>query len=154
MTIHPARAVAGLGLGAVGFVVGVAALAIVLARLLVNAGMPIHPADLATLNDVVAVLPFVAGFALANLVAAAGLLVGSEWAQRLAVAVSGVGVLVGSFGLFLVVAGHNPAATGRSVRAYTDGVEILATFTVSYLVVLGLLAVARQPLRRFVRGAA
>src|SRR4029079_17890057 len=62
MTIHPARAVAGLGLGAAGFVVGVAALAVVLAKLLVNAGMPAQRADVATLNDVVAVLPFVIGF--------------------------------------------------------------------------------------------
>ena len=79
---------------------------------------------------------------------------GSAWAQRLAVTVAGIGVIVGAFGLFLMVAGHNAAAAGRSARAYTDGVEILATFTVSYLVVLGLLAVARQPIRQIIRGAA
>ena len=43
MTIHPARAVAGLALAAAGFVVGVAALAVLLAKLLVNAGMPAQP---------------------------------------------------------------------------------------------------------------
>ncbi len=154
MTIHPARAVAGLGLAAAGFMVGIAALAVVLARLLVNAGMPIHPGDLATLNDVVAVLPFVVAFAVANLVAAAGLFVGTEWAGRLAVAVSGVGIAAGSFGLFLMIAGGHPVASARAVRAYTDGIEILTAFTISYLVVLGLLAVARQPIRRVLRGAA
>jgi|KBSMisStaDraftv2_1062788.scaffolds.fasta_scaffold874015_1 hypothetical protein len=154
MTIHPARAVAGLALGAAGFVVGVAALAVLLAKLLVNAGMPAQPADVATLNDVVAVLPFVIGFAGVNLVAAAGMVLGSDWAQRLAVIVSSAGIVIGAFGLFLVVVGHDPFATSASARAYTDGVEILATFTVTYLVVLGLVAVARQPIRRFVRGAA
>jgi len=160
MTIHPARAVAGLGLAAAGFVVGIAALAVVLARLLVNAGMPIHPGDLATLNDVVAVLPFVVAFALANLVAAAGLFLGTGWAGRLAVAVSGLGIVTGTFGLFLMIAGGAPVASARAARAHTDGVEILATFTVSYLVVLGLLVVARQPIgrvrrvRRVLRGAA
>jgi hypothetical protein len=153
MTIHPARAVAGLGLAAAGFMVGIAALAVVLARLLVNAGMPIHPGDLATLNDVVAVLPFVVAFAVANLVAAAGLFVGTEWAGRLAVAVSGVGIAAGSFGLFLMIAGGHPASA-RAARSYTDGLEILTAFTVSYLVVLGLLVVARQPIRRVLRGAA
>ena len=154
MTIHPARAVAGLALAAAGFVVGVAALAVLLARLLVSAGMPIHPADLATLEDVVAVLPFIVGFAVANLIAAAGLFVGTEWAQRLAISVSSLGIVAGSFGLFLMIAGRDPFAGPRSVRAYTDGVEILATFTVVYLVVIGLVAVARQPIRRIVRGAA
>ena len=117
MTIHPARAVAGLALGAAGFVVGVAALAVLLAKLLVNAGMPAQPADVATLNDVVAVLPFVIGFAGVNVVAAAGLVLGSDWAQRLAVIVSSAGVVIGAFGLFLVVAGHDPFATGASARA-------------------------------------
>ena len=155
MTIHPARTAAGLALGAAGFVVGVAALAVILARLLVIAGMPIQPGDLATLEDLVAVLPFVVGFSVANLLAATGLLLGTDRADRLAITVSGLGIVFGSFGLFLMVAGRDPFASARSARGYVDGVEIVATFTVVYLVVLGLLAVVRQPIRRrILRGAA
>jgi hypothetical protein len=153
MTIHPARAAAALGFAAAGFVVGIAVLAIVLVKLLVQAGMPVHPADLATLEDVVAVLPFVGAFAIGNLVAAVALLVGTAWAERLAFAIAGLGAAVGAFGLFLVVAGADPFAGGRAAQGYADGIGIMATFTVGYLLAFGLLAVAHLPVGRVARGA-
>lgn len=154
MTFHPARVAAGVSLAATGLVVGVATLAIVLARLLVNAGMPVHPGDLATLDDVVAVLPFVATFAIANIVGAFGLMAGAAWSDRLAFAVAGVGAVVGAFGLFLIVAGRDPSATGSAARAFAEGVGIVGTFTIGYLLVLGLVAAARRPVGRTVRGVA
>ena len=154
MTIHPARAVAGLALAAAGFVVGVAALAVLLARLLVGAGMPDpprRPRDSRGRRRRAAVRLRVRRCEHRR----------RRWpvhGHRMGAAPRGHGfgrrIVAGSFGLFLMVAGRDPFASPRSVRAYTDGVEILATFTVVYLVVIGLVAVARQPIRRIVRGAA
>ena len=69
MFTHPSRLVAGLLLILGGGVVAVSALAIGLARLLVEGGMVIRPADAVLLGDLVALLPFIITFAMANLVA-------------------------------------------------------------------------------------
>ena len=76
MSIHPARIVASLALLAGGFVVGVTILAIVLAQALVTAGASVRPADAALLADLIPLLPFIAGFAIASLAAGLGLLLG------------------------------------------------------------------------------
>ena len=86
------------------------------------------------LDDVVAVLPFVIGFAVANVVAAGGLFMGTEWAQRVAVAVSGLGIVAGSFGLFLMIAGRGPAVVASALAFMTFNflfVEPRYTFTIS-----------------------
>ena len=72
MTPHPARAVASILLIVGSLIVGVTALAILIAKLLVDAGMAIRPSDALLLADLITVLPFVVLFAVAGAVAAAG----------------------------------------------------------------------------------
>lgn len=140
MSAQPARLVASLSLLAGGFVVGVSALAIVFAGVLVNAGMTIRPADAALLDDLVAVLPFVAGFALLSILAGAGLLAGSETAETVAVGTSIAAVVVGVVGLTLILVGRDPLA-GAGTTA--DGLGVAGAFTFVYATVLVALAAAR-----------
>jgi hypothetical protein len=145
MPIHPSRIVAGTLLVAGGFVVAVSALAVVLARLLVGAGMVVRPADAALLDDIVAILPFVIAFAVANLVAAYGLATGKGWAEGLAVGSAVVAVTVGALGLLLVIVGRDPFAPVGSPGSGADGIGILGAFTIVYLAVIVALRVARAP---------
>jgi len=154
MNTHPARIAAAIVLGSGTFVVGVAALAIVFVKLLVDAGLPIHPADLATLEDVVAVLPFVITFAGVGAVATVGLIAGQAWAERVAVADAVVAITTGAFGLFLIVAGRDPFASGSRAAAVADGVGIVGTFTVVYLAVVALIVADRVAGRRSAGSAA
>lgn len=74
-----ASAVLALG----GSLVAVTALAIAVARAVVQAGLPgvvAKPGDVALLGDLFAVLPFIVTFAVANLAAAVGLATGHAWA--------------------------------------------------------------------------
>ena len=73
MTLHPARVVASVLLIAGSLFVGVTALAIVMAKLLVECGDgdQIRPNAL-LLSDLITVLPFIVAFAVAGFVAAAG----------------------------------------------------------------------------------
>jgi len=148
MNVHPARIVAGLGLAAGGIVVGVTALALVFAKVLVNAGLPVHPGDIATLDDAVALAPFIGGFAAANLVAGIGLLIGDPRGESVGVVAAVVGAAVGVSGLVLIVAGRDPFAPVASPTSFTDGLGIVGTFTVLYLLVLAALAIARRPVGR------
>jgi len=154
MNNHPARIAAAIVLGTGTFVVGVAALAIVFAKLLVDAGLPIHPADLATLDDVIAILPFVLTFAAVGAVATIGLVAGQAWAERAAIADAVVGVTAGAFGLFLIVAGRDPFASSSRASSVADGVGIVGTFTVVYLAVLALIVADRVASRRSAQSAA
>jgi len=136
MSVHPARIIASLSLLAGGLVVGVSILAIAFARLLVNAGMTVQPADAALLDDLIGVLPFVAGFATASIVAGLGVLAGAARAETLAIATSVVALIVGIAGLALIVVGHDPFATTTSATATADGVGIVGAFTAIYLAAL------------------
>ena len=147
MSIHPARIFASVLLLGGGFVVGVTALAIGLARVLVDAGASVRPADAALLGDLVPVLPFIVAFAVVSLVAAAGLLVDRAWADTLAVGVSIVALVTGVTGLLLIVAGSDPFASTVSGHATADGIGIVGAFTVTYVAVLMAIAEARQPHR-------
>jgi len=153
MTPNPARFVASAILLAGGFLVGTTALAIGTAHLLVERGMAVNASDLALLDDLVAILPFVAGFAIANVVAAAGLLAGSDWADRLAAGAATVATTAGGLGLLLVVAGRDPFAKVGAAGPTADGIGILVAFTVVYAVVLMALAAAR-PRATSIAGAA
>ena len=136
MSIHPARVVASLALLAGGFIVGVSVLAIVFAKLLVDAGMAIRPADAALLGDLVPVLPFIGGFAIASIVAGIGVLAGQVRADSIAMGTSIVAVVAGVLVLVLIVVGRDPFATTVRAGSTADGLEIVGSFTLIYLIVL------------------
>jgi len=152
MTAHPARIVASLLLLAGGFVVAVTGLAIAFARVLVDAGTKVTPADAALLDDLMGILPLLVVFALITIVAAVGLLAGSSWAPPVALASALVAVTVGGFGLLLIVVGRDPFVPVASPASVADGLGIVAAFTVVYLLVIVALAAARPP-RTSISGA-
>jgi hypothetical protein len=148
MSVHPARIIASLSLLAGGLVVGVSVLAIAFARLLVDAGMTVQPADAALLDDLIAVSPFVAGFAIASIVAGLGILAGAARAEALAIATSVVALIVGVTGLALIVVGHDPFATTARATATSDGIGIVSAFTAIYLAALVALGATRVRVTR------
>ena len=147
MNIHPSRVVAGVLLVASGFVVAVSALAIALAKILVDAGMTVRPADAALLGDLVSLLPFIVTFAGMNFVAAVGLLAAKPWAEAIAASTVAVAVTIGAIGLLLVIAGRDPLASGVAAKATADGIGILGAFTLHYLAVIAALGITRLPQR-------
>lgn len=154
MTANPSgRIVAGILLLAGGFVVGVSALAIAAAKALVEGGVAVSASDAGLLDDLVAVLPFIAGFAAVNVAAAAGLLAGRAWAPSIAGAAATVATIIGFVGVVLVIVGRDPFAPITIAGPSTDGVGILVGFTLLYAVVLMALAAAR-PRATSITGAA
>jgi hypothetical protein len=154
VNIHPFRVVAGVLLISGGFVVAVSALAIAMARILVASGMTVRATDAALLEDLAALLPFIVAFALANVVAALGVLGGRAWADTLAIGSAAVAVTVGTVGLLLAIVGRDPFAPPASTTGPSaDGIEILVGFTLVYLAVIVALLAARAP-RRLTTGAA
>lgn len=154
MSIHPARVVASLALLTGGFVVGVSVIAIAFARVLVMAGVTVRPTDAALLDDLVPVLPFIAGFALVSVVAGIGLLVDLAHAEALAIGTAIVAVVGGVFGLTLIVVGRDPFASTASATSTADGVGIVGTFTLIYLAVIVALGAARTRVARSSTAAA
>ena len=140
MSVHPARVVASLALLAGGFIVGVSVLAIVFAKVLVDAGMAIRPADAALLGDLVPVLPFIGGFAIASILAGLGVLAGQVRAESIAMGTAIVAVIAGFLGLALIVIGRDPFASPARAGSSADGLEIVGAFTLIYLIVLVALA--------------
>lgn len=153
MTTVPARTVASLLLFAGGTVVAVTALAIVIAKLLVDAGMAVTAADAALLADLLGILPLVIAFAVVTLVAAAGLVAGASWAASLAFVSALVAVAIGAVGLVLMILGSDPATLVASPASVADGLGITAAFTAVYLLVIVALVVAPSP-RTAISGAA
>ena len=154
MTANPSgRIVAGILLLAGGFVVGVSALAIATAKVLVDRGVAVSPTDAGLLDDLVAVLPFIVGFAAVNVAAAIGLLAERDWAPSIAGAAATIATITGFVGLVLVIVGRDPFAPITATGPSTDGVGILVAFTVLYAVVLMALAAAR-PRATSISGAA
>ena len=145
MPIHPARALAGILLIAGSLVVGVTSLAIVIAKLLIDAGMATDPSEALLLSDLIAVLPFIVAFAIAGFVAAAGILAGKSWADDVAFGTAIVAVVVGAIGLILLSIGRDPFASTASARSTNDGIAIIGAFTALYLFIIVAVAVARLP---------
>ncbi len=143
MSIHPARVIASVLLIAGSVFVGVMALAVVIAKLLVVAGMPISPSNALLLADLITVLPFVALFAFAGVVAATGLVRGKSWADDVAFGTAIAAVAVGAVELILLSVGRDPFASTASARSTDDGIGIIGAFTVLYLFVIVAVAVAR-----------
>jgi hypothetical protein len=138
-----------------GSVVALAAFGIAVARLLVAAGLPVvvTPADVALLDDLAQLVPFIGAFAVVNFVAAAALVSGSPWADRLATIVSSVAIGVGLFGMTLLILGHDPFATTASGRAL-DGLGIIGGFAFLYCAVIVALAFGGKPVVRVTSQAA
>ena len=145
MTLHPARAVASILLIGGSLFVGVTSLAIVIAKLLVGAGMATDPSEALLLSDLIAVLPFIVAFAIAGFVAAAGILVGKSWADDVALGTAIVAVVVGAIGLILLSIGRDPFASTAAARSTNDGIGIIGAFTALYLFIIVAVAVARLP---------
>ena len=145
MALHPARAVASVLLIVGSLIVGVTALAIVMTKSLVDAGMAIRPADALLLGDLITVLPFIVVFAIVGLVAAGALLIGKPWSDDLAFGTAITAVAVGAIGLILLSLGRDPFASTASARSTDDGIGIIGAFTALYLFVIVALAVARLP---------
>jgi hypothetical protein len=143
MSIHPARVIASLSLLAGGFVVGVSVLAIAFVKALVAAGMTVRATDAALLDDLVPVLPFIAGFATLSVVAGVALLVGRARSEALAIGTAVVAVAAGVFGLVLIVVGRDPFASTSNANTTADGIGIVGTFTLIYLAVIVALGAAR-----------
>ena len=155
MTVHPLRIAAGVLLTAGGFVVAVSALAIVVARMLVAGGTVVRADDAALLEDLTALLPFIVAFALANVVAALGLLGGRSWADNVGIGSAAIAVAIGTVGLLFVVVGRDPFGPAASTAGPSaDGIEMLAGFTLLYLAVIVSLVAARAPRRPVTVGAA
>jgi hypothetical protein len=152
MTLHPARAVASILLIVGSLTVGVTALAVVIAKLLVGAGMAISSSDALLLADLLTVLPFIAAFVVAGFVAAAGIVTGKSWSDDLALGTAIVAVVVGATGLILLAIGRDPFASAATARSTNDGIGIIGAFTALYLFIIVAVAVARLP-RRISTGA-
>ena len=149
----PGRIVAGILLLAGGFIVGVGALAIATAKVLVDRGVAVSVSDAGLLDDLVAILPLIAGFAAVNVAAAIGLFAERDWAPSIAGAAATIASTIGAVGIVLVIVGRDPFAPISAAGPSTDGVGILVAFTVLYAVVLMALAAAR-PRATSITGAA
>ena len=147
MAIHPARVVASVLLVAGSAFVSVVVLGVVIAKLLVNAGIAVSASNALLLADLVTVLPFIVLFAAAGLVAAAGLLRGKRWSDDLAFGTAIAAVAIGAVELILLSVGRDPFASTASARSTDDGIGIIGAFTLLYLIVIVAVAVARLPRR-------
>ena len=147
MTVHPSRIAASILLLGGGSIVAISALAIAFAKVLVDAGMTMRPADAALLGDLIAVLPLVVFFAAVDVLAAIGLLLGTTWADVLAFGTAIIAVAVGVLGLVLIAVGHDPFAPTVTARSTADGLGIVGAFTLLYLAVIVALSMARPHVR-------
>ena len=141
MTISFPRLTAATLLLVGGSIVALSAFAILVARFAIAVGMrtPATTAELALLDDLIAVAPFVGAFGVASLVAAIALLVGSPWADRLATTLAAAAVVLGLFGVTLLLLGNDPFAAVPSDRAL-DGIGIMGAFAGLYGAVIVALA--------------
>jgi hypothetical protein len=135
------RLIAATLLLAGGGIVAISAFALVVARIVIAAGLPVSvsPSDVALVDDLVQLVPFIGAFAVANLVAAVALVAGSAWADRLATIVAAGAVGIALFGMILLVLGHDPLASAPSDHALT-GLQVLGAFAGLYGAVVVALA--------------
>jgi hypothetical protein len=145
MSIHPARIVASVLLIAGSAFVSVMAFGVLIAKLLVEAGIAISQSNALLLADLVTVLPFIVLFAATGLVAAAGLVRGTRWSDDLSLGTALAAVSIGAIELILLSLGRDPFASTASARSTDDGIGIIGAFTLLYLFVIVAVAVARLP---------
>jgi hypothetical protein len=133
------RLAAAASLAADGAFILVLALAIAVTRGLVAAGLRVTPGDVALLEDLVAVLPFVTAYGIAAIIAAAGIVRSREWADRLGIGVAVIGATIATVGLLLIGVGRDPLATDQFAA---DGLGVLAVLLAARLVTVTALWVA------------
>ena len=152
MTPSFSRFVAAGLFAAGGALVGIFAFAIFVARAVIAAGAPARPADIALLGDIMPLTPFIAGFAVASLIAAVAVLIrpDRDW---LALAVAGMAMIVGVVAETLLILGNAPFDRLASNHAL-DGIEIIASFSVIYVVAAIALWVDRRRVRPTTRSLA
>ena len=132
-----------------GVLVGVAAVAVVLTGVEVQAGIATQPADTRLLEDPRALLPFIVAFAVVDLATAVGLVRGRSWAIVSASVMALGAAAMGALGLAIALLGNDPSAmTGWARASETDGLAIIATFTGLYVSVLLALRVDGLPSAR------
>jgi hypothetical protein len=155
VTISFSRLTAATLLLVAGVIVALTAFGVVVARLVVAAGLPpaVTPSDVALLDDLAQLAPFVGAFAVASIVAAVGLVSGSTWADRVATIVSAAAVGAGLFGIALLILGNDPFAAVQSGRTL-DGVGIFGAFSILYGAVIVALAFDAKPVTRVTTQAA
>ena len=135
--MNPSRsniAAALLTLG--GTLTAVTALAIVFARMAVEAGFAVKPADRLLLDDLTAILPIILGFVVVDLAIAAGLVARRTWAVPFASALAFGVVTLGGFVLAVMLLGSDTLLRGGPRAAEADGLGIVGAFTAIYLFVL------------------
>jgi hypothetical protein len=119
-----------------GGLFAVLALAIVVGRVVLDAGLPgvvAKPQDIALIGDLFAVVPFIVTFAAANLAAAVGLATGRTWAPQVARWITGVSVATGLLGLVLLIAGSGPVSVVDAAHGTDpDGFAIVSFFVILY----------------------
>lgn len=139
-----ARLVAAAALALNGAFVVVLAGAIGVTRALVAGGLAISPADMSLLEDLVAVLPFIAGFGITAVVAAWAVAVARPWAQHLGIGVAAVGATGASIGLLLMGVGLHPVFTTDSSPGPSDGLGILSFVLTLHLAAIVAIAIASR----------
>ena len=133
-----------------GAAIATVAFALVVARMVIAAGIPgvhVQASDVALLDDLVPLTPFVATFAAANLVVALALVFDRPWAERVATAIATVATSLGAVAFVLVALGHDPFSARSSIAAVGDGLGIIAAFIATYGIVIVALALAGEPAR-------
>lgn len=135
--MNPSRsniAAALLTLG--GMLTAVTVLAIVVARMAVEAGFAVKPADRLLLEDLTAVLPLILGFVVVDIAIAVGLVDRRTWAVSSA-SVLAIGVVaLGGFVLAVMLLGSGSLLGGGPRAADADGLGIVGAFTAIYVFVL------------------
>ena len=119
-----------------GLLAALTAIAIVFARMAVEAGFAVRPADRLLLEDLTAVLPLILGFVVVDIAIALGLVGSRTWAVASAsVLALGVVVLGGSV-LAVILLGSDTLPGGGPRAAEADGLGIVGGFSAIYLFVL------------------
>jgi hypothetical protein len=141
-----------------GGLLAVTALAIAVARVVVQAGLlgvVATTGDVELLGDLVAVLPFIVAVAVANLAAAVGLATGRAWAPRVGRWITGVTVATGLVGLVLLIVANGPVPASNVTQASDpEGFAILSVFVCLYAWAAIALRLPDDPRRPFAAGLA
>lgn len=135
--MNPSRsniAAALLTLG--GMLTAVTAFAIVFARMAVEAGLAVKPADRLLLDDLTAVMPLVIGFVVVDIAIAAGLVSRRTWAVASASGLALGVVVLGGFVLAVMLLGSDALLRDGPRAAEADGLGIVGAFTAIYVFVL------------------
>jgi hypothetical protein len=135
--VYPSRsyiAAALLTLG--GLLTALTALAVVFARMAVEAGFAVEPADRLLLEDLTALLPLILGFVIVDIAISIGLVGGRTWAVTSGSVLALGVVALGGCVLAVILLGSDRLLAGGLRAAEADGLGIVGGFTAIYLFVL------------------